>query len=191
MNVSMAHCVGTFNCHRRLHMAMQRGAHHCAAAQRTVQHTLEMLCCVRLAQHSLPRNACQAKSLAALTAPLPSTRVCIQPLGEHPPCGAHACTEASVEPFRGSTLRFGVCILPPRGLGEHISEACMAVHESGAEISKTRAPEGARVQRASPTCRPMRRGTHHCAVAQLPGALRRAAASQRLGHAVPLHTSCH
>ena len=43
MNVSMAQGVGTFNCHRRFHMAMQRGANHCAAAQRTAQHTLELL----------------------------------------------------------------------------------------------------------------------------------------------------
>ena len=39
----MAHGVGTFNCHHRLHMVMQRGAHHCAAAQRTAQHTLDLL----------------------------------------------------------------------------------------------------------------------------------------------------
>ena len=43
MTVSMAQGVGTFNCHRRFHMAMQRGAHHGAAAQRTAQNTLELL----------------------------------------------------------------------------------------------------------------------------------------------------
>ena len=138
MNVSMAHGVGTLNCHRRLHMAMQRGAHHCAAAQRTAQHTLELLCCVRLAMHSLPSNAHQAKSLAALTAPQPSTRG-LHPAARRTSAVRRACLhefEASAEPFRDSTLRFGVCILPPRGLGKHISEACMATHESEAEISK-------------------------------------------------------